>query len=75
MRNATKLYLLQGRYRIEVNSLSAGNLVLIEGIDQAVTKTATIVHADQAGDLDILLPLKFWSQPSIRIAIEPLVPS
>jgi U5 small nuclear ribonucleoprotein component len=25
--------------------------------------------------LDILAPLKFWSQPTIRIAIEPLIPS
>ena len=45
VRNVTKLYLLQGRYRIEVGSVSAGNLVLMEGIDQAVTKTATITHA------------------------------
>jgi U5 small nuclear ribonucleoprotein component len=45
VKNATKLYILQGRYRIEVESVPAGNLVLIEGIDQAVTKTATITHA------------------------------
>lgn len=77
VRNATKLYILQGRYRIEVSSVSAGNFVLIEGIDQAVTKTATITHADlpESSKIDILVPLKFWSQPTIRIAIEPLVPS
>jgi len=45
VRNVTRLYILQGRYRIEVGSVSAGNLVLMEGIDQAVTKTATITHA------------------------------
>lgn len=57
--------------------MSAGNFVLMEGIDQAVTKTATITHADlpQGSNVDILIPLKFWSQPTIRIAIEPLVPS
>ena len=77
VRNVTKLYLLQGRYRIEVGSVSAGNLVLMEGIDQAVTKTATIIHADLPSnwEVDILVPLKFWSQPTIRIAIEPLIPS
>ena len=77
VRNATKIYLLQGRYRIEVNSLTAGNFVLIEGIDQAVTKTATITHANlpQGMEVDIIGPLKFWSQPTIRIAIEPLIPS
>ena len=46
VRNATKLYIMQGRYRIEVNSVSAGNFVLMEAIDQAVSKTATITHAD-----------------------------
>lgn len=62
---------MQGRYRIEVNSLTAGNLVLMEGIDQAVIKTATITHADipNAVDLGIIEPLKFWSQPTIRVAI------
>jgi 116 kDa U5 small nuclear ribonucleoprotein component len=77
VRNVKKLYLLQGRYRIEVLSAAAGTLVLMEGIDQAVTKTATITHADlpQGWEVDILVPLKFWSQPTIRIAIEPLIPS
>ena len=76
-RHVIKLYLLQGRYRIEVPSVSAGCLVLMEGIDQAVTKTATITHADlpKGIQLDILNPLKFWSQPTIRVAIEPLIPS
>ena len=71
IKNATRLYLLQGRFKIQVDSVSAGNLVLIEGIDQAVTKTATIIHADnnKFADIDILLPLKFWSQPTCRIAI------
>jgi len=51
-------------------------MVLIEGIDQAITKTATITHADTSvNGLDILLPLKFWSQPTIKVAIEPLIPS
>ena len=71
VRNVTKLYLLQGRYRIEVEAASAGTLVLMEGIDQAVIKTATITQADlpQGWEVNILAPLKFWSQPTIRIAI------
>ncbi len=47
---------------------------MIEGIDQAITKTATITHADQI-DSDIIIPLKCWSQPTIKVAIEPLIPS
>lgn len=67
---------MQGRYKIEVEELHAGNLVLIDGIDQAILKTATITHSnEQIHGLDILSPLKFWTQPTIRVAIEPLIPS
>jgi hypothetical protein len=38
------------RYNIEVNSIGAGCLVLMEGIDQPITKTCTIVEKDY--DLD-----------------------
>jgi hypothetical protein len=44
--------------------------VLLEGIDQYITKTSTIVSVDERlEDIDILIPLKFWSQPTIKIAI------
>ena len=32
------------RYKIEVNRVPAGNWVLIEGVDQTITKTATITQ-------------------------------
>ena len=38
------------RYNIEVESISAGNLVLIEGIDQPIVKTSTIVDQDYDDD-------------------------
>ena len=69
------MYILQGRYRIEANSVNAGNLVLIEGIDQAVVKTSTIVDAQNNEDIDIMIPLKFWTEPIIKVSIEPLIPS
>mgnify|MGYP000311248900 CR=1 FL=1 len=46
VKNVNKIYLLQGRYRIEVKEAFPGNLILLEGIDQAVTKTSTIISAD-----------------------------
>jgi U5 small nuclear ribonucleoprotein component len=59
-----------------VTEVTAGNMVLISGIDQAITKTATITHADNLPNgVDIILPLKFWSQPTIKVAIEPLIPN
>lgn len=38
------------RYSIEVDYVSAGNIVLIEGIDQPVSKTCTIVEKDYDQD-------------------------
>ena len=32
----TRLWIFQGRYRIEVNRVSAGNWVLIEGVDESI---------------------------------------
>lgn len=70
------MYLLQGRYRIEVEQATAGSLVLIEGIDQSMSKTSTIIHASvDYKDIDIMLPLKYWTQSIIKVSIEPLVPS
>ena len=43
------LYMVQqgGRYKVEVDQLSAGNLVLIAGIDQSVSKTATVYDVQE----------------------------
>jgi 116 kDa U5 small nuclear ribonucleoprotein component len=46
IKEAKKLYLYNTRYRVEVQSVSAGNWVLIDGIDQSINKTATIVRAE-----------------------------
>lgn len=41
--NENKEFMLWFRYRIELNRVPAGNWVLIEGVDQSIVKTATIV--------------------------------
>lgn len=70
IKTVSKIYLLQGRYKLEVSEAWAGSLVLLEGIDQAVTKTSTILSADQDyNDVDIMIPLKFWTQPIVKVAI------
>lgn len=45
----SNVYVYQARYRIPVSRATAGNLVLIEGIDATITKTATVVseHLEQ----------------------------
>jgi hypothetical protein len=38
------------RYNIELDYISAGNIVLMEGIDQPIAKTCTIVEKDYNQD-------------------------
>ncbi|XP_053210387.1 116 kDa U5 small nuclear ribonucleoprotein component-like [Panonychus citri] len=70
-----RLWIHESRYNIEVNQVPAGNWVLIESIDQAIVKTATIVDPRYKGELFIFKPLKFNTQSVIKIAVEPVNPS
>lgn len=81
-----RLWVYNARYKIELNRVPVGNWVLIEGVDQTVVKTATIV--DNSGlvrnrrtntvnieDIQIFRPLKFNTTSVIKIAVEPVNPS
>lgn len=68
-------FLKFSRYKIEVNRVPAGNWVLIEGIDQPIVKTATIVGVNESSELYIFRPLKFNTNSVIKIAVEPVNPS
>lgn len=70
-----RLWIYEARYRVEVNRVPAGNWVLIEGIDQPIVKTSTIVDVDLDEDAYIFKPLKFNTQSVIKIAVEPVNPS
>lgn len=70
-----RIWIFEGRYLIELNRVPAGNWVLIEGIDQPITKTSTIVDVNYEDELYIFRPLKFDTQSVIKIAVEPVVPS
>ncbi|KAL3124898.1 hypothetical protein niasHT_001791 [Heterodera trifolii] len=71
-----RLWLPVARYNVEVNSVGAGCLVLMEGIDQPVTKTCTIVEKDYDQDeLFIFRPLKFNTCSVVKLSIEPINPS
>ncbi|KAH9397028.1 U5 small nuclear ribonucleoprotein component [Tyrophagus putrescentiae] len=70
-----KLWIYEGRYSIEVNRIPAGNWVLIEGIDQPISKTSTIVSPQCDEELFIFSPLKFNTESVIKIAVEPVNPS
>lgn len=63
------------RYKVEVNRVPAGNWVLMEGIDQPVVKTSTIVDVGVQEELFIFHPLRFCTHSVIKIAVEPVNPS
>lgn len=43
MAEASSLWVYQARYRMPIAKAVAGNIVLIEGVDATITKTATLV--------------------------------
>lgn len=69
-----RLWILQGRYRVQVNQATVGSWVLIEGIDDVIAKTATICSLE-AEDCDIFNVPDFETESVVKVAIEPLEPS
>ena len=58
IKECSKLWVYQGRYRIEVNRVNAGNWVLIEGIDESVAKTSTLTSAKGDHEAEIFRVLR-----------------
>jgi U5 small nuclear ribonucleoprotein component len=73
-KDISQLWINEARYRIEVNKISAGNWVLLEGVDESIIKTATITH-ETNDTAYIFKPLIFNTVSTVRVAIEPINPS
>ncbi len=58
-----------------LHCLSAGNWVLLEGLDATISKTATVVPEFLDEEMHIFRPLQFQTQAVVKIAVEPLNPS
>jgi translation elongation factor EF-G len=71
----SRLFVAEARYNIEVNRVPAGNWVLIEGVDAAIVKTATLASRGDEHQPEIFRPLKFNSVSTVKIAVEPVNPS
>jgi 116 kDa U5 small nuclear ribonucleoprotein component len=71
----TKVWILQGRYRVEVNRAPAGTWVLLEGVSDSIDKTATITAEQAPADVRIFSPLQFDTIAVMKVAIEPINPS
>jgi len=74
MRLITKIWVAEARYRIEVEEGYPGNLLLFEGIDPSIMKTATIVDAKNDTAF-IFKPLVFNTNSVVKVAVEPINPS
>ncbi|KAF5198581.1 U5 small nuclear ribonucleoprotein component [Thalictrum thalictroides] len=75
VKEVTKLWVYQARYRIPVSKAPAGSWVLIEGVDASIMKTATLCDVEYDDDIYIFRPLRFNTLPVVKTATEPLNPS
>jgi U5 small nuclear ribonucleoprotein component len=75
VKEVTKLWVYQARYRIPVTEAPAGSWVLIEGVDASIIKTATICNEFLDEDVYIFRPLQFNTLSVVKTATEPLNPS
>lgn len=75
VKEVTKLWVYQARYRIPISKAPAGSWVLIEGVDASIMKTATLCPIDMDEDVYIFRPLRFNTLPVVKTATEPLNPS
>lgn len=63
------------RYNIATDGMPAGTLVLLGGVDNSITKTATLVEARYPDELHIFSPLKHMTHSVLKVAVEPVNPS
>ncbi|XP_078443094.1 110 kDa U5 small nuclear ribonucleoprotein component CLO-like [Wolffia australiana] len=75
VKDVTKLWVYQARYRIPISKAPAGSWVLIEGVDTSIMKTATLCPLSLDDDVYIFRPLRFNTLSVVKTATEPLNPS
>ncbi|KAJ9662462.1 hypothetical protein H2198_001351 [Neophaeococcomyces mojaviensis] len=65
------------RYSIPVTGLPAGNLVLLSGISNSISKTATVIPLSLPNDEDpyIFRPIRHMTESILKVAVEPINPS
>lgn len=75
VKEVTKLWVYQARYRIAVEKVLPGSWVLIEGVDASIMKTATLCDVECGEDVYVFSALRFNTLPVVKTATEPLNPS
>ncbi len=79
VKTVSNMWMYEARYRIPIDEARAGAWVLLEGIDQSITTTATLVPENMPktfkDDLYVFKTLDFDNKAVMKIAAEPLNPS
>lgn len=72
---AANLWISETRFNIPIDEIGAGNWVLISGVDDTISKTATIVQDIFPNNEDafIFRPLTHVSKSVIKISVEPMI--
>mmetsp|Transcript_27633 Transcript_27633/g.20753 ORF Transcript_27633/g.20753 Transcript_27633/m.20753 type:complete len:101 (+) Transcript_27633:275-577(+) len=69
------IYAPMARYRVPLQQALPGNLILLEGVDESIQKTAAIVGVEGPA-VEVMAPLDFGGvEPVVKVACEPLNPS
>ena len=71
----SNLYIFETRFKIPIQEAYAGNWVLIEGVDQGILKSATLVDFEDENPYSIFRPVKFSTIAFFKMALEPYIPS
>jgi U5 small nuclear ribonucleoprotein component len=77
IQEVTALSIFESRYEVKVTSATAGNWILIKGVEASILKTATITdcNVDEDDPVYILRPLRFDTIPILKVAVEPVNPT
>lgn len=75
MAQISAIHIPGGRYNLGVESAGPGSLVLLDGVDASISKTATIVSKKLTEDAFIFRPIQHLTESVIKIALEPSNPA
>ena len=70
-------WIAETRYSVSTSGVPAGNWVLLDGVDNSIVKTATIMAPKLEDDEDkyIFKPIKHFTESVFKVAVEPINPS
>ena len=77
MARISAVHIAETRYNVTTDGVPAGNWVLLEGVDNSIVKTATLVEKQFEDDEDayIFKPLTHFTESVLKVAVEPINPS